>query len=424
MTHVTRRDFLARSLLAAGAACGSSAWPAWSLAGNAAPRGKLPVAGVVTVYHNNSHADVILGKILQGWRQDGGPGPDLELVSLYVDQFPEGDLSRGLAEKHGFRITSTIDEALTLGTDKLAVAGVLCIGEHGDYPAIPETGQVPYPRRRFFDEVAATYRRCGQVVPTFNDKHLAYAWADAKHMADTARELQIPFLAGSSLPVAWRKPALALPQDCELDEALAIGYGGPEAYGFHTIEGLQCMVERRRGGETGVRAVEVVKGPAIWEAEKSGRWSRKLFEAALATAPAYREGRPEDLFADSAAFYLIEYRDGLRATVAMANGLTDQFTFAAAVRGQEAPAATWFRLEEDKPFGHFEHLLRAIEHTIHTGQPAYPVERTLLSTGILDTAMHALAAEANRHRIETPELDIAYQPVDWPFAAGDVPGKS
>jgi hypothetical protein len=421
MQRRTRREFLNQSLLAAGTAA-LAGGPFRYLAAEETPaRKKLPVAGVVSVYHNNSHADVILGKILEGWRQDGGPGPDLELVSLYVDQFPEGDLSRGLAEKHGFRMCQTIADAVTVGTAGVPVAGVLCIGEHGHYDAVPETGQVMYPRRRFFDEVTAVLRAHNKPVPLFNDKHLSYAWADAKHMVDTARELNIPFLAGSSLPVAWRKPALALPLGCELDEALVIGYGGLESYGFHTVEGLQCMVDPRRGCETGVKSIEVVKGPAIWEAEKSGRWSRRLFDAALATAPVYRQGRPEDVLTEDAAFYLVEYRDGLRGTVAMANGLTDQFTFAAAIRGQEAPAATWFRTEDDKPFGHFEHLLRAIEHTIHTGRPAYPVERTLLSTGILDTAMHALARGGAR--IESPELDITYQPADWPFAAGDVPGK-
>ena len=378
----------------------------------AKPRERLPVAAVVTSYFKNSHADVLVGKILEGWRQQGGPGPDLELVSLYADQVPSQDLSRDLARKHGFRIAKTIDEAITLNGDELAVAGVLNVGEHGNYP-LTDTQQRMYPRRRLFDDAVAAMRRCGKFVPMFNDKHLAWNWRDAKHMYDTAQRHQIALLAGSSLPVAWRYPAVELPKGSQLQEALAVGYGGLESYGFHALEALQCMVERRRGGESGVAAVTAVQGEQIWQAERQGRWSRDLLEAAVATFKGSIE-RLEQRLKDKAAFYLIEYRDGLRATVAMLNGVAGQMSVACKLRQQADPLACWFRLEERRPFGHFEHLLRAIEHTVHTGQTAYPVERTLLTTGILDRVMNSL--HQGGKRLATPELAVAYQPSDWAFA--------
>lgn len=382
-------------------------------------RERLPVAAVVTEYRRNSHADVIVGKILEGFDQRGGPGPDLRLVSLYTDQVPNGDLSRELAKKHGFRIARTIDEALTDGGDRIAVAGVLSIGEHGNYPATKDTQQVTYPRRRFFDAITDSMRKHRRVVPIFNDKHLAYAWADAKHMYDVAREMHIPFLAGSSSPVAWRAPELSLPRGCEITDAIALGYGGLEAYGFHALESLQCMVERRRGGETGVASVQAVRGEEITRAEKAGRWSREMLDAALATTPAPGGGRARE-FRKECVFYLIEYRDGLKAAVAMGTGMANEFAFAGKLRGEARPQATWFRLQEERPFGHFAHLLRAIDHTFHTARPAYPVERTLLTTGVLDALMHSLA-EGGR-LVRTPELAIRYEPADWPFARG-VPGK-
>ncbi|MBM4068965.1 MAG: hypothetical protein FJ271_08490 [Planctomycetes bacterium] len=390
-----------------------------ALAAQERKRPVLPVAAVVTDYRRNTHADVIVGKILEGWRQDGGAGPDLRLVALYTDQTLKGDLSRDLARKHGFRIAKTIPEALTLGGDKLAVAGVISIGEHGNYPFTKDTNQHMYPRRRFFDEIARTFRKTGRVVPVFNDKHLAYAWRDARHMYDTARDMKIPFLAGSSVPVAWRAPALTLPRGCALSEAIAVGYGGEESYGFHALEGLQCMVERRKGGETGVAAVQAVRGDEISRALKAGRWSRALLDAAVAVTPKPPKGRPGE-FAKNATFFLIEYRDGLKAAVAMSTGLANEFLFAGHIRGEARPRATWFRLEENRPFGHFEHLLRAIEHTFHTGQPAYPVERTLLTTGILDAVMHSLADKGRL--IKTPELNVRYTPADWGFARGLPPG--
>ncbi len=376
-------------------------------------RKKLPVAAVVSTYFTNSHADVLVGKILEGWRQTGGAGPDLELVSLYTDQVHAKDLSRGLAKKHGFRIAKTIDEAVTLGQNTLAVAGVLSIGEHGDYPE-NKTGQKMYPRRQFFDRIVAAMERCGEFVPIFNDKHLSWNWRDARHMFDTAAGHELPFMAGSSLPVAWRYPARELPIGSEIEEALVVGYGGAEVYGFHAIEALQSIAERRQGGETGVVAVTALTGEQIWQAERDGRWNRQLLQSALATFEGSADNVEQKLNPATAAFYLIEYADGFRATVAMLNGVAAQFSVACRLRRQPEPFAWWFRLEEQQPFGHFEHLLRAIEHMIHTKQAAYPVERTLLTTGILDKAMHSLHRQGRR--LLSPELSVQYKPAEWAFA--------
>ncbi len=410
MSQSHRRRFLQQSAVAVG-----SGWLLGNVDAGTPKREKLPVAAIVTEYRTNSHADVIVGKILEGYDQAGGAGPDLRLAALFTDQTPKNDLSRDLAKKHGFRIAGTIQEALTLGTDRLAVAGVISIAEHGDYPYTKDTHQHMYPRRRFFDAIAATFRRCKQVVPVFNDKHLAYNWADAKHMYDSAKELNVPFLAGSSVPTSWRSPAVTLPMGCALTGAVAIGYGGLESYGFHALEGLQCMVERRKGGETGIASVQAVQGEEIVRAEKMGRWSRELFDAAVAASPMPPRGRPRE-FNKDAVFYLIEYRDGLKAAVAMRTGFANANAFAGQIQGEARPTATCFRLQEGRPFGHFAHLLRAIEHTIHTRRPAYPVERTLLTTGALDALQHSLAEQGRLKA--TPQLAVTYQPADWAFAPG------
>ena len=416
MQQPDRRNFL----LAALGSVGLTSWDAqeWNrlLGSEQKPRPRLPVAAVVTVYHVNAHADVIIGKILEGWQQDGGPGPDLQLVSLYTDQVPSKDISRDLAKKHGFPIFNTVEDAITLGSNEVAVAGVLSIGEHGVYPYTADTHQEMFPRRRFFDEIIATFRKYNKSVPVFSDKHLAYAWADAKHMYDTARSLDLPFMAGSSVPTTWRIPPLELPIGSEeITEVMMHGYGPLEAYGFHALEAMQCMVERRKGGETGVASVQAVQGDAIWQAEKDGRWSRELLNAIIGTGSATQ--RPE--LDPTAIFYLIEYRDGLKAAVAMKTGLNKPYLISVRVRGRNEPVVTNFALQQGKPYGHFAHQVRAIEHMIHTGEPAYPVERTLLTTGVLDSVMHSLAQD--NKLLETPHLAVAYQPVDWPFAKGVPP---
>src|SRR2546425_9518940 len=160
------------------------------------------IAAIVTVYHHNSHADLIVSRLLQTDTLDGkGKDSPLKLASLYTDQKPEQDISRLLAASHRFRMSDMIEDALTLGTGRLAVDGVLLIAEHGEYPKSP-VGNTQYPKRRFWEETLKVFRASGRVVPVFIDKHLADNWQDAKFIYDSAQDLKIPLMAGSSLPVA------------------------------------------------------------------------------------------------------------------------------------------------------------------------------------------------------------------------------
>jgi hypothetical protein len=381
------------------------------------------VAAVVTEYRKWSHADVILRNLLDGYPD--GTHPDLELVALYTDQVPKADLSRELARKHGFVIADSIPECLTLGGKTLAVDAVLSIGEHGSYPA-NEKGQILYPRRRFFETIAKVFEETKSAVPVFNDKHLAATWDDAKWMYDRARSLFVPFMAGSSLPVTWRKPNLVLPRGCELTGAVQIGYGPFEGYGFHALEALQCMVERRRGGETGVRAVTCHAGKAIWDRFDRETWTATLLEAALKLVPAHAGGDIRELSAkakDSGVFEL-EYLDGLRAFVVMPNGWIHEgdgggFIFAGQQKAKAQPEACQFYLQQPDPFAHFAELTKAIAAMIRTGHASYPVERTLLTTGLIDSIM--TSRHESGKRIETPHLAIRYTPTDWAPATGEIP---
>lgn len=386
------------------------------------PRKKI--AAVVTEYRRWSHADVIVGKIIEGHNHDGKERPDLELVSLYVDQRPKNDLSAALAKKYGFKISDTIAGAVTLGGKSLAVDGVVCVGEHGTYPT-NKRGQILYPRRKFFDEVTKVFAASKKAVPVFSDKHLAATWEDAKWMYDRARELYVPLLAGSSIPVTWRRPDLTIPKGAEVVEAMTLSYGPMEGYGFHALEGLQCMVERRKGGETGVKSVQALKGKAMWEALDKLPHSKELLAAALKRVPAHAPGDMRSLVAKHAegAVLLIEYRDGLRAAVPMLNGWLYEgdgggFIFAGKVKDRPAVACQFY-LQQPDPFAHFSHLVKAIERLVHTGHAPYPVERTLLTTGMIDAVMTSLHEKGRK--IDTPHLAIRYTPTDYPHATGPVP---
>ena len=388
------------------------------------------IAAVVTEYRKTSHADVILRNLLDGY-PDGNSRPEVQLVSLFTDQVPKNDMSRDLAKKHGFKIADTIADALTLGTDSLAVDGVLSIGEHGTYPH-NDKGQHLYPRRRFFEEIAKVFEKTGKSVPVFNDKHLAATWDDAKWMYDRANKQMVPFLAGSSVPVTWRKPELVLPKGCELIGAMQIGYGPFEAYGFHALEGLQCMVERRKLTDKlpqqGVTAVTCHSGKAMWDALDRQPWAAPLLDATskLVTNHAAGDVRAVTSKAKEAGVFEIEYRDGFRAFVAMLNGWVHEFDgggfiFAGQLKGQEKPAVCQFYLQGSEPFAHFAALTKAIDSMMRTGHAPYPVERTLLTTGMLDALM-ASKFEGGK-RVETPHLDIKYSPSEWGPAKGEIPGK-
>jgi len=372
---------------------------------------KKKVAAVVTVYRKMSHADVLVGKILEGWQQDGGPGPALELVSLYVDQFPAEDLSVKLAEKHGFRMCKTIREAITLGGNDVVVDGVLSIGEHGDYPW-NEFGQHLYPRKRFFEEITDTFASCKRVVPVFNDKHPGPEWKDAQWMYARAKELQVPWMAGSSLPVSFRSPDANLNMGAKVEACVGIGYSGLDIYGIHTLEFLQSILERRAGAETGVRSVQAVPTTQLGRLLAEGIIDGNLMDQGLAVTNTNREAVLQSPPADGAIF-LLDYKDGLMVPVLMLPGLAQGIAVAMKPRG-EASFAT--RVEErEKPYyPHFAYLLKGIETMIHTGKPAYPVERNMLTAGTLDRLLVSLR-EGNR-KIATPELEIAYRPTDYTHA--------
>lgn len=363
------------------------------------------IAAIITTYFQHSHADVIATKYMKGFPTDEGHQmPRVELVSIYLDQIDSRDIGVGLAEEHQVPIYPSIRQALTLGGGELAVDGVLLIGEHGDYPH-NELEQHMYPRRYMFEQICGVFASSGKSVPVFCDKHLSYNWDDANWMYERAKTLDVPFMAGSSLPICWRQPFLEHALDTPLESAVGIGYGGVESYGFHALETLQCMTERRKGGESGVVAIQCLEGEAVWEAAESDQWYLELADAACAQI----KNRPDKTIQEGCpnpTMFLIEHSDDFRSAVLMLNGYVTDFAYAG--KDGDNVYATEFYLQNGPPHAHFSYLSLNIEEMFVTGVPQYPVERTLLTTGILDTIMHSRAQ--GNIRLETPHLaELAYR---------------
>lgn len=378
------------------------------------PEKRAKVAAIYTIFHHRSHAHVLLENFLEPYYFNGKlTDPGVEIVSFYADQTAaSGDMTREVAQRYNIRVCRTVEEALCLGGKELAVDAVLSIGEHGKY-TVNKLQQTEYPRKRFFDEIVAVMRRSKRYVPLFNDKHLSFRWDWAKEMVETARELGIPFMAGSSVPLAQRIPMLELAPGAEIAEAVSVHGGGLEGYDFHALEVLQSMVEARKGGESGVSRVEFLQGEALAKAAADGRWSRELAEAAMAAelgkkpatlrqVDAEREVEPHGI--------LLTYKDGFRATVLKIGRSSTRWNFACRMKGDAEIKAMRWHVGPWMNRNLFKALAHAIQHMIHSGLPAYPVERTLLVSGILDAAMHA---RADGKGLPTPHLEFGYQPADF-----------
>lgn len=409
---LSRRTFLAHTGLIGSCVLGGGARLAFGA--ETPPRPKVAV--IFTAFSYRLHAHVLLENFLQPYLFSGKKtDPGVDVVSFYGDQFPEDDMSREVAKQFHIPIYPTIAEALCLGGKQLAVDAVLLIGEHGDYPE-NEKGQQEYPRKRFFDETVAVFERSGRVAPVFNDKHLSYRWDWAKEMYDTARRLDIPFMAGSSVPLAERKPPLELPPASKIVDAVSIHGGPPERYGFHALEVMQSFVESRAGGETGISKVQFLEGDALWKAADAGLWSPQLAEAAMAAElgpgkPPLRELAAQ-LEGDSPPHgILVNYRDGLRG-IALALGQNgSRWNFACQLAGEAAPRTTRLYNGPWNNRNLFKALAHAIQVFFRERRAPYPVERTLLVTGALDAAMDSRFRSSAS--IATPHLQFAYQPIDF-----------
>jgi len=395
------------------------------------------LAGICFGYRPISHAHVIFAKYVDGYEsfrknninasfsQQQLPTPyeptrpDSKIASLFVAQRVEKDLSRQVAEKHGIPMYRSIYEALTLGGDDLAVDGVLLIGEHGNFQS-NEKGQTLYPRFQAFLEITDVFRQTGRAVPVFSDKHLSYDWRKAQRMVEIAKELDFPLMAGSSLPVTWRIPAVDIPHGATVKHAVGVAYGGLDSYGLHLLESIQCMVERRKGGETGVRSVQCLEDDAVWNFLDQTPWAKRLFDHAIPHAvETYDPGRPRSVVEHPAVF-LVEYNDGLQVAGFMLTGYLRDFTVAVDVEGRAEPISTLMYLEHTAYSGyHFVCQLQQIERMFDTGKATYPAERTMLTSGILDLALESRFQ--GHKRLPTPMLDLHYQSPDESFYCTEGP---
>src|ERR1035441_6753120 len=160
--------------------------------------------------------------------------------------------------------------------------------------------------------------------------------------------------------------------------------------------------------------------PCWYLRKKNAPWFGKALAAALSRSDTplgltVTDGRTQDLVASnelpklvkSPAAYFIEYRDGLKATLLMLDGAIKDFNFAARLKGSKEIWSTQFLLTPDPNVTYSACLMHKAEQMFETGVAPYPVERTLLTSGILESCLASKLQ--NNARLETPHLQVVYQ---------------
>jgi hypothetical protein len=265
------------------------------------------------------------------------------------------------------------------------------------------------------------FEASGRAVPVFNDKHLSTTWKRSAEMVALARRLGFPFLAGSSLPVTWRLPSIEMPYGAPLVESVCVGYGGVDSYDFHGLETAQCMSERRQGGEVGIESVQALRGAKVWEMlEKPEREAtRRLMVAALCRSHnlPVQGGYPTDritfawarkTFPETLA-YFIQHRDGFRTTL-FSMAIHD-FNYAGLRRdtGETVSCQMYLPMPTQSATmaDFFNPLVRHIETLVLEQRAPYPVERTLLTSGMVIGAVESL--HRGQVQVATPEMEVRYR---------------
>jgi hypothetical protein len=357
------------------------------------------VAVIVTEYRPDSHSEVIIGRLLGMF----GYTPQIDVVSLYLDQVPSNDIGTAEAQARDIPIYASIVDAIAAPHVGSPIHGVLLIGEHGDY-AWNEKRQKLYPRRYFFEETFRALDLLGLRVPIFNDKHLSYCMQDAEWIYSELLKRGLPFLGGSSIPHTPQVPAYSSEKLNQVREIFVVSWLGIESYGFHGMEVLQAAAEQRAGGETGIRSVQTLEGRSVWAAMDRGEVPEDLMLQALGSLRDVLPGHPRN-HVDVPVLFIITYTDGLKGYVLQLQRFIREWALAFREGNGEMTAA---RCDSGmgRPYNHFEKLTELIEQMVVTGRSPVCAERTFLTTGMINLAMESLHLG---RKIDSPQLcSISY----------------
>jgi hypothetical protein len=356
------------------------------------------IAFLLEEFSTPSPAQQLLDRFLVGYPRDGQWHKfDDVTISAYLAVTSESDFGSRV-EEHDLVIASTVERAI----------------ENADAVVI-------VPRRPGAlaneDFVKLALELAPEGGACFVHGTLANSDISARAFAAQAAKRTINLLAGTAMGVTWRLPPIEVPADTPLTEALivvqvstlfttssqpasAATLAGAE---LNALEGLLPRIEKRRGGESGVRAVRWMEGRELWRAGDKGQWSWPLLAAALSRSHTPQgdpvtDGRTQDLvglglvpkLARNPRGWLIEHRDGMRSAILVLDGVIADTTFA--LRAKDGPVFSAQLFRAPPPIEqHFSLLAAALEDLFRTGQSPWPLQRGILVAGLLETFRNSAA---------------------------------
>lgn len=353
------------------------------------------VAFLLEEFALQSPAQQLLDRFLLGYRRNGGfrKVQGIKIVAHLPD---------GAKEELARRITE-----LRL---PLVAAVATAVREADAIVIVPESSAAA-PAESLVN-AALTNARRGTSCFVFGA--LAPNLAAARTFSALATARQIKLASGTTLPVTWRLPQVDLPARAAVSEALIVVQGASPLAELHALDGLLPLLERRAGGECGVRQVKFLAGRELWKAGDRREWSWPLLSSALSRSDspqgdAITDGRTQDLvglglvpkLATDPRGWLIEHADGLRSTLLALDGVVADYNFAVRLVDGNEISAQLFRAPVPAQ-EHFSLLAAVLDDFFRTGEPPWPSPRSLLTAGLLDACRQSAAQPGTWLR--TPEL--------------------
>ena len=181
-------------------------------------------------------------------------------------------------------------------------------------------------------------------------------------------------------------------EEQQASEAARCADHARDGCGFHVVAMGETLDEGRRGGGRGVESVQCLPGQAVWDAAGE-EYDPELLADALARNEPPTTIEEVQRKAKEPALFIINYTDGTRAEMFCLNYAV--LHWAAAWRYEDGTKdSTLFWLDEEKTLAHFTRQVKGIEQMMLTGVPAWPVERTLLTSALPPAASMELATAA------------------------------